>query len=88
MKHRLQAHAMWIPVSSVAYPVETPKRFLQDHPSTQNHIPSSSSGSLMLKQSKYLQSITLKKKNTLFTYFKLLKLRWHLKIGDYLAKSR
>ncbi|PSR90956.1 GEM-like protein [Actinidia chinensis var. chinensis] len=52
MKHRLQAHAMWIPVSSVAYPVETPKRFLQDHPSTQYHIPTSSNGSLMLNQKK------------------------------------
>ncbi|PSR90958.1 GEM-like protein [Actinidia chinensis var. chinensis] len=53
MKNRLVAQTMGIPISSVAYPTERPPRkLLQDYSASQCHIPSSSSGTLMLKHNK------------------------------------
>ncbi|PSR88323.1 GEM-like protein [Actinidia chinensis var. chinensis] len=53
MKNRIVAHAIGIPISSVAYPTErSPKKLLHEHSATQYHIPSSSNGTLMLKHNK------------------------------------
>ncbi|GFS39654.1 GRAM domain-containing protein [Actinidia rufa] len=82
MKNRLPAHAIGIPVSSVAYPVEsTPKRLLQDHPASQYHIPASSNGSLVLRKNKVDRKLGGKADNLVNC------IREHVRLGPKISET-